>query len=214
MFQRVTYVLLTLLLISCTGKNPEERSASNSSGFLADAAPKRNPIDTTIIKGLDFLPQVGRLNLVYHLHGHSWLEPMYWTLAIMIDNDTLLCQSDSSSYFDWQLEEASSPEERDSILSNKRTCLSNGLVDLDLEVVKPDDRRRGEFKQISLREFAAYYSSIGYSKDRIAGIHKSFWDYYTAKDIVLIGLPNPNPPNELVYVFEPDTRKIVPFYTP
>jgi hypothetical protein len=171
-------------------------------------------IDTTIIKPISIFPVDGSQRLILHYYGNNWRETTYWTIYIIAGNDTLISQSDSSSYYDWELENSSLASQRDSILDAKRKFFLNYKTKLDIDTVKPADERRETFRKFSLSEFSIYLKSKGYSEQQINEYYMAFWKYYENRNILIFALPNPNPPNELAYAFDPNTRIIIPFYAP
>ncbi len=224
---RSIVLCFALLILSCTGKKQEsnttERSQQSTGDNFLDTTVLRqqshftmkdDPFDTTIMKQLSLFPIEGNLRLVNHLFGRNWEKTTYWTICIVKDSDTLISNTDSSSYFDWELENDISVGERASIIAAKKKYFFSEMTKLDIDTVNPLDDRRDYFKKISLSEFLHYYRSRGYSDDQIHKFHSYFWQYYEKKKILIFAMPNPNPPNELAYAFDPNSKEIIPFYAP
>ena len=89
------------------------------------------------------------------------------------------------------------------------------MTKFTVDTVKQDDQAREWLKKVSFGCFREYLRPRGYTDEEVNRINSTFWEYYHDKDILMLGLPEPNPPGgELAYAYDPTTKKILLFYRP
>ena len=100
-------------------------------------------------------------------------------------------------------------------LAERKRSFIEYMTRIKVDTVKHGDQRREWFHKVSLGCFREYLRPRGYTDKDVNRIHPAFWEYYRHKDILMLSLPEPNPPgSELAYAYDPTTKKIVLFYRP
>jgi hypothetical protein len=205
-------IILTLIAFSCS-HNPSEKSATqNPSPQDSTATIHVDGIVDTVLVGKIALPIYGGIQTVNcRLRGDNWNKPIYWQRWIMNGTDTVWMDSDTCSYYDYEIEQGTTDSERNSILQKKKNCLLTKMTIVEMESLTSDT----EYFKISMSVFQDYYCRQGISIDSAQQIHRAFWNYYGHREIFMLSFYNPDPPgNEVGYVVDPYSRKIVPFYVP
>ena len=198
-------ITCVLTLLSCTPERPHLSDPPLSRGPIGTGA----AIDTIIARPIALYSFLPPQSLTLHLFG-VWDDTLNWSLALLTGKDTLLnkpgCQVPEI--------DVDSSVTLPSLAERKQSFI-DFMTKLTVDTVKRMDQRREWFNKESFGCFRECLRPRGYTDEELHRIHSTFWEYYRDKDILMLSLPEPDPPgSELAYAYDPTTKRIVLFYRP
>jgi hypothetical protein len=211
----IAMALIALLFASCSKKQTQELP-SHQVIPETTIVKSKYLLDTTITKPASLFPSENTQKIVYHLLVTNWVQPVLYSLAIVVGNDTVQCFDQlASARYEYDYDHAKSSKEKDSALSNKKDYFLSQLGGTALQTLDPNDKDIEFYKEDCREVFQSDLHSEGFSKATIDTLFMNFWKYYDGKIIYCLAPPGDDPDGGGgLYAYHPDLKRLVRIYTP